>query len=197
MLARRHDEVAGALGRRGDEHRRLDLDEAVVDERAADGGVGQRAHLQVALEAGATQVDVAVAEADRLVDVGALVDGERRRLRLRQHLDGAVLDLDLAGGEVGVDGALEAGLHGARDAQHVLAAQVVGVGHDALDDAGAVAQVDEGEVLAVLAAALDPAAHRDLVADVVRMRRLAAPVGAQADGGAVRARCGAAVWSRG
>ena len=32
---------------------------------------------------------------------------------------------------------------------------------DALHDAGVVAQVDEGEVLAVLAAAADPAAHRD------------------------------------
>ena len=51
--------------------------------------------------------------------------------------------------------------HGAGDPHDVLAAQVVGAVDDALDDAGVVAQVDEGEVLAVLAAAGHPAAQRD------------------------------------
>src|SRR5206468_3550302 len=48
---------------------------------------------------------------------------------------------------------------------------------DALHDARVVAQVDEGEVLAVLAAAGDPAAHGD-AASLVCLRQLAAMVGA-------------------
>ena len=46
-------------------------------------------------------------------------------------------------------------LHG----HHVLAADVHGARDHALDDAGVVAQVDEGQVLAVLAALGHPAAH--------------------------------------
>ena len=180
--AGRDDEVAGALGRGGDQHRRLDLDEAVGDERASDGGVHDRAHLEVALQAFAAQVDVAVAETDGLVDVGALVDGERRGVGRREDLDGAVLQLDLSGGELGVDRALDAVLDRAGDAQHILVAQVVGLLDDALGDAGAVAQVDECEVLAVLSAALDPAAQGDLVSDVAGAQ-LAAPVRAQTRGG--------------
>ena len=109
----------------------------------------------------AAQVDVAVAQADGLVGgLDAVVDRERRRLGRVEHLDRAVADLDLAGGQVGVDGALGPGPHRAGDPHDVLVAQVVGAVDDALHDAGAVAEVDEGEVLAVLAPAGDPAAER-------------------------------------
>src|SRR3546814_971282 len=90
----------------------------------------------------------------------AVVKRERRRLGGGQDLDGAVLQLDLAGGQLAVRGALEAALHGAGDAQHVLAPQIVGLGHDALGDARAVAQVDEGQVLTVLAPVLHTPAQR-------------------------------------
>ena len=99
LLARRHEELARALGRRRHQHRRLDLDEALALHRAR----GSReltvdSDAQVALHALAAQVEVAVAEADGLVDlVGAVVDRERRRLGDRQDLDRAVADLDLAG----------------------------------------------------------------------------------------------------
>ena len=64
------------------------------------GGVDRGPDAQVALHALPAQVEVAVAEADRLVDaVGPLVDGERRRLGRGEDLDGAVPHLDLAGGE--------------------------------------------------------------------------------------------------
>ena len=53
--------------------------------------------------------------------------------------------------------------------------------HHALDHAGVVAEVDEGQVLAVLAAAPDPAADGDLGA-LVRGAELAAVVGAQPGG---------------
>src|SRR5204862_558318 len=88
-----------------------------------------------------------------------------------------VAHLDLAGRELGVDRALGAVAHRALDAHDELAAQVVGPIDDALHDAGAVAQVEEREVLAVLTAACDPAAQRHGAADVLR-RELAAVVGA-------------------
>ena len=66
----------------------------------ADGGVDGGPDAQVALHALAAQVEVAVAQADRLVDaVGPLVDRERRRLGGGEDLDGAVAHLDLAGGQ--------------------------------------------------------------------------------------------------
>ena len=76
-----------------------------------------------------------------------------------EHGHRAVAQLDLAGGQVGVDGALGPGPDRALDGHHVLAAHVDGAGDHALDDAGVVAQVDEGQVLAVLAALGHPAAH--------------------------------------
>ena len=70
----------------------------------------------------------------------------------------------------GVDGALGTGSHGAGDAHDVLAAQVGGAVDHALHDARVVAQVDEREVLAVLAPAGDPAAHGDDLAVVLAAR---------------------------
>ena len=180
---RRHHEVAGALGRRGDEHGRLDLDEALPLDRGADGAVDLRADAQVALHAVAAQVDVAVAQPEVLVDLAPVVERERRRLGHRQHLDRAVADLDLTGAQPGVDRALGPVPHHARDAHHVLAAQVGGPVDDALHDARAVAQVDEGQVLAVLAAPGHPAGTPTPSTDVGDPQ-LAAVVGAQALGDA-------------
>ena len=108
---------------------------------------------------GPAQVDVAVAQAHRLVGLGAVVDREGRRLGLVEHLDGAVADLHLARAEAGVDGALGPVAHGPGHGDDPLAAHVDGVVDHALDDAGVVAQVDEGQVLAVLAPARHPAAE--------------------------------------
>ena len=168
LLARRHEELAGPLGRRRHEHRRLDLDEALLLHRPADAELTAAADAQVALHPLAPQVEVAVLQADVLVDVvGAGVDRERRRRGRAQHLDGALADLDLAGRQVGVDRALRPLAHDAGDAHDVLAAHVDRVVDDALHDAEVVADVDEGEVLAVLAAAGDPAAHVHGLADVL------------------------------
>ena len=106
-------------------------------------------------------------QADVLVDlVGAGVDRERRRRGAAQDLDFAVADLDLAGRQVVVDRALGPHTDRARDLQDVLAAHIDVVVDDALDDARVVAQVDECQVLAVLTATTDPAAHADRAADV-------------------------------
>ena len=76
--------------------------------------------------------------------------------------------LDLAGRQVRVDGALRPRPHGAGDAHDVLAAHVDRAVDDALDEPGVVAEVDEGEVLAVLAPAGHPAAEADGPAGVAR-----------------------------
>ena len=146
LLAAGDDELAGALRRRRHQHRRLDLDEALLLHRPADRRVGGRADAQVALHALATDVEVAVLEAGVLGDgVGALADRERRRLGDVEHLDLAVLDLDLAGRQPVVDVLGRAGGDDAGDAHDVLGAHVDRVVDDALGDAGVVADVDEGQ----------------------------------------------------
>ena len=161
-----HHEVAGAFGGGGHERGRLDLDELRSLHRAADRCVHPCPFDQVRVHARVSQVEIAMADAQHLVDLGATVDLERRRLRARQHLDGRIADLDLAGGQVGIGGVFGSFAHGARHRQHVLRAQVVRVVHHALHDAGAVTQVDEGEMLAMFTPPGDPAAHGDFAADV-------------------------------
>ena len=65
---RRHEEVAGAFGRRLDEDRRLDLDEAVRVVDLADRLDEPAAQEQAAGHRLAADVEVAVLEAQRLVD---------------------------------------------------------------------------------------------------------------------------------
>ena len=153
--------------RRRHQHRRLDLDEALLLHRRADRRVGRRAEAQVALHALAADVEVAVLEAGVLGDgVGALADRERRRLGDAQHLDLAILDLDLTGRQPRVDVLVRAGGDDAGDAHDVLGAHVDGVVDDALGDAGVVAHVDERERVAVLAAGGDPPGEGDGRSDV-------------------------------
>ena len=85
-------------------------------------------------------------------------------------------DLDLAGGQLVVDGLRRALDDRPAGAEHVLGAQLVAelerlarlVGiEDELDEPGAVAEVDEDEA-AVVAAAVDPARDADLGVDPVR-----------------------------
>ena len=104
-----------------------------------------------------------------LVDRGRplpLDDGEHRRLGRVENLDRAVLQLDRARGELGVDGLVGTSGDGARDTHDVFAPQVGRTVDDALDHAAAVAYVDEGKMLAVLPAGRHPAAHDDLTTDV-------------------------------
>ena len=162
----------------GHEHRRLDFDEALLLHRRADRRVGSGADAQVALHPLAADVEVAVLQPRRFGDgVGALVDRERRRLGGVEDLDVAILQFDPAGGQPVVDALRRSGGNGAGDAHDVLGAHVDGVVDDALGDAGVVAQVDERQLLAVLAAGRHPAAQADRLADVLGAK-LAALVGA-------------------
>ena len=70
----------------------------------------------------------------------------------------AVAELDLARRQRRVHRTLGSEAHGAGDPEHLLGSEVVRPVDDALDDPGVVAEVDEGEVLAVLAPSRQPAA---------------------------------------
>ena len=88
LETRGHDEVARTLGRGLDEQRRLDLHEAGGMVDVADGLHEPAAREDALLQGLTAQVQVAVLEPQRLVDVGlGLVDHEGRVLRLREHLD--------------------------------------------------------------------------------------------------------------
>ena len=109
LEARRDDEVARALRRGLDEDRRLDLHEAGPVMGLADGLDEPRTQDQPLLERLAADVEVAVLEPQALVDRGVgLVDVERRRLRLRQDLEGAGAKLDRAGRQARILGPGEA-----------------------------------------------------------------------------------------
>ena len=107
-----------------------------------------------------------MAEADRLVGVVPVVDREGRGFRLVEDLDRAVADLDLARLEAVVDRAVGAVAHGAADADDPLTADVDQVVDHALDDPRVVAQVDEGQVLAVLSTPAHPPAQAHRAPDV-------------------------------
>ena len=85
---RGHDEVPGALRRRLDEQRGLDLHEARRVMGLADLLHEPAARQDASLEGLAPDVEIAVLQAHRLVDVRVrVVDDEGRRLRRREHLD--------------------------------------------------------------------------------------------------------------
>ena len=118
--------------------------------------------------------------------VGALVDGERRRLGDVEDLDAAVLQLDAAGGEPGVDILGGASGNHARHQHHVLRTYVDGIVDDGLGDTGVVTDVEESKLLAVLAAGGNPAGEGDVLPDVFGAQ-LAALMGTHGRGAHERA----------
>jgi len=65
-----------------------------------------------------SQVHEPVAQAHRLVDLGPVVDGERRWLGLGQDLELDLGQLDRSGGQLGVDRPFGTQAHGSLDAHH-------------------------------------------------------------------------------
>ena len=177
LQAHRDEEVARALGRRLGQHRRLDLEEALLVEVGARRLHDVVAQDQVGEHRRAPQVEVAVLQAQRLVDLAALrgLDLEGRRLRLVQHLELGDADLDLAGRQLRVHRLGATRDDGAARREDELGADRLGQRvrrrgrgriDDELHDAAAVAQVDEDQ-LAVVAPVRDPAGELDLATDVV------------------------------
>jgi hypothetical protein len=115
---------------------------------------------EVRLHALTPKIEVAVLEADVLVDVvGSRVDRERRRLGRPQHFDPALPDLDVTGGQVVVGGAVGTSPHDTGDAYDVFAADVDTVVDHALNDATVIADVDEGQFVAVFTSLGHPSAE--------------------------------------
>ena len=183
-----HDVVARAFGGGGDHDRRLDFEEAAPAHELADAPVEPIAQLERGQHLGAADVDVAVAHPHQFVDIdGVLVDGERGCFGGVEHFDGFRQQLDLAGGQIGVDGGFAARGYFADDSQHEFVAGFVGGGvgvvgvaaciilraDNDLDDAVAVAQVEEDQA-PVVAAAMHPAGERDALADMLAPQRSAA-----------------------
>ena len=186
MRARRNEELARALGGRLVQDRRLELPEATVLEEAADDLGEPEADMDVAAHLIAAQVEVAVAQAQRLVDA-LVVELERQHRRGRQYLEPLDVHLDPARVQARVDRLRGTGADHALGLDDELGAQGVGDGvggrllvgiEDELDEAGLVAQVDEDEA-AVVAAARHPARQRDPGA-LVPLAQVAAEVGAPA-----------------
>ena len=173
---RRDHEVAGALRRGADEVGGLDLDEAVVLQRAANRTGQPRAHQHPRLHRRPAQVQVAVLQAQRLVQAGLLlVDVERRHLAGVEDGEPIHRHLDRPGRQLRVGGALRPLPHHALDLHHPFAARRLGRGvglgrvllvGDHLGQAVAVAQVEEGE-MPVVAPPMDPARQRHALPDML------------------------------
>ena len=170
--ARRHEEFARALGCGLVERRRLDVDEAQCVEVLARRHRRAVAQHHVLLHLRPAQIEHAILEAHGLGQV-LVVELERRRQRRVEDRDLVREHLDLARYQVRVDGAFPARPDEAGDADDELVAQALGRGEgrrtvgvaDDLDEAFAIAQVDEDDA-AVVAAAMDPAHQRDGLAEV-------------------------------
>ncbi len=169
--AARDEEIARPLRGRVGQDRRFDLEVAVPAQVVPGGERGLVAQADVALHPGPAQVEVAVLQPQLLGGLGRVGDDERRHLRGREDVKLEGLDLDLARGDVLVDGGPSADK--APDPDHEFGAEPLGflgelrpVGlEDDLGQAFAVAQVDEDE-MAHVAGLVDPAAEDDLAAIV-------------------------------
>ena len=137
----------------------------------------------------AAEVEVAVFEAEELLDFGLFDDVEGGRPGGVEDGGGVGPDLDFTGGEVAVLGAGGAAAYRALDLKDVLGARGVGDGgsfggflgvEDDLDKAVVITEVDEDEA-AVVAAAVDPGGEGDFGA-FVGGAKLAAGVGLEHGG---------------
>ena len=149
---RRYQIVARALRRRLREHRGLDLEEARLVHVAAHLHGHAVAQLQVALEPGPAQVEIAILEPNVLGGVELVLDGKGWRLRFGQDADLAGQHLEGARGQLRVHRLRGPARDLAHDRENVLAAHLVrgavglgghlGPGHH-LADPLAVAEVQE------------------------------------------------------
>ena len=171
--AARYDEVARAFWSRRNQHRGFDFDKTLIVHGPSQRGIDLGANTEVALHALGTQIDIAMSEANHFVDLDTIVELERGRLRDIQNFDAAVADLDLAGRHVVVRGAIGTLAHGARDANHILGAQIGSPVDYALHETSVITKIDEGQMLTVLTATGHPATDRDLATDVGGTKRSA------------------------
>ena len=102
LQARRHQEIARALGGTLDEHRCFDLGEVLRVEVAAHGLHDAVAQADAFGQLGAADVEVAVLQAQLFGAVGVVFDQEGWGLRGIEHFDRGGHDFDVASRELGV-----------------------------------------------------------------------------------------------
>ena len=177
LQAHGHEKVACAFGRAARHARRPHVDEVLGVHRPADPGDRRVLEAEVPLHVVATEVEPAIFDPQRLVDV-LLVQLERQGRRAREDAQPVDLDLDVTGRQVRVDRVGCAGDDLPFGLEHELVANLAGdfrgVGgalgvDDELELAGVVAQVDEDEP-AVVAARVRPPGDCDPLPDVVTPR---------------------------
>jgi len=140
------------------------------------------AEQQILLHRRSSQVEHAILEAHRLGNV-FVVELERRRERRVEDLELVREDFDLARWEFRVDGAFGPRAHEPARRHYEFVAQLLGDAEgcgavrvaDDLDESFAVAQVDEDDT-PVIAAAMDPAADGDDLAEALTIDAAAVPV---------------------
>ncbi len=169
----RDQEVARALRRRSSQRGRLDLDEVVPIQHLASRAIHPAAQAHRLGRSRSAQIEIAVLQACFLADVDVLVDLERQRRGLVEHLDsGATTSTSpVAIRGLTLPSSRRSHLSAYRDAP--LVAQVVRdrvVAYDDLHDAGGVPQIDERHPT-VIAATGHPAGEGHGVAGVGRAER--------------------------
>jgi hypothetical protein len=170
----RHEIVAGPFGRRLREHRRLDLEEALLIEILPNRHRRLMTHDHVALHARASQIDVAILEPRFFGDLDLVANHERRRFRLVEQAEPVRADLDLPGGNLRIDGVGGTVIDTTHHRDHELGAQplcvsdeCVVVANDDLGHAVTVAHIDEHQ-RAKITNPMDPAEQHGVLTDVLR-----------------------------
>ena len=159
-----HEKVPRTFRRGFDERRRFDLDEVPVRKKVTD-----VAHDMVAQADGvgrlrAAQIEVAILQAELLIDFRGLVDIEGWCERFAEDFAAGRDNLHFAGGHVRVHGRNVARAHFAFDGDAPFVAHAMGDGvhlghlwiYDELDDAFGIAEVEEDEATVVTAAVNPP-----------------------------------------
>jgi hypothetical protein len=161
------------------DHRRLDLEEALLVEVLPDRHRRAVPQHDVLLHARAAEVQVPVLQTDVLRHRRIVGDGKRRRLRVVEETDLRRGDLDLTGRNLRVDRVGGPRLDPAEHRHHELRAQALRLRHerivvadDDLRDAVAIAQVEEQQ-RAEIADAVDPSEQHDVAPDVGGRQRAA------------------------
>ena len=151
-----------------------ELEKARLHHLLAHGGNDLIALHDVGVQRLAAQIEEAVFEAQIFGVVGLAEHRQRQFGGLRQHLDAAGENLDLAGGEIGVEGIGGAVADLAVDADHPFGPHLfsrgeggaIGIGDD-LGDAVMIAQVDEQQA-AMVPHPMHPARQAGAGADLRR-----------------------------
>ncbi len=172
MHAARYEIVARAFGRGLRQHRRFDLEKALLVEVLPDVHRDAVPQREIVLHARPPQIEIAILQARVFGDRRLVRDRKGRGLRVVQHTDLVRTNLDRAGADFRVHGLGRARLDVPEDRDHILGPESSGarderlvVADDDLRHAVTVANIDEQE-RAEIPKTVHPAEQHDVLADV-------------------------------